>query len=143
VAILAVLLPAVDVISWLAGQAVTPQFVLDLYTSARDEGAILLLALALVVAAPVVEETLFRGFLLPGFAASPLGVWGAILLTSLLWAVLHAQYQPFYLAQIMALGALFGWLRLRSGSVVLTMGLHGLVNLMSIVQAAVTAEWLR
>jgi hypothetical protein len=141
-AALAVLIPTVDAISWFSGQAVTPQFVLDLYTSARDQGALLLLALALVVAAPVVEETLFRGFLLPGFAASPLGPWGAILVVSLLWALLHAQYQPFYLAQIVALGVLFGWLRLRSGSTLLTMGLHGVVNLVSLLQAAVISEWL-
>ncbi|MCC6948281.1 MAG: CPBP family intramembrane metalloprotease [Bradyrhizobiaceae bacterium] len=139
---LAVLIPVVDAISWFAGQAVTPQFVLSLYSSARDAGALLLLAVALVVAAPVVEETIFRGFLLPGFAASPIGEWGALLATSLLWALLHAQYQPFYLAQIVVLGLLFGWLRLRSGSTLLTIGLHGAVNLVSLVQAAVIVEWL-
>lgn len=140
---LAVLIPVVDAISWFAGRAVTPQFVLGLYSSARDSGALLLLALALVVAAPVVEETIFRGFLLPGFAASPLGEWGALLATSLLWALLHAQYQPFYLAQIVVLGVLFGWLRLRSGSTLLTIGLHAVVNLVSLLQAAVIVEWLQ
>lgn len=140
---LAVLIPLVDAISWFSGRAVTPQFVLDLYSSARDSGTLILLVLALVVAAPVVEETVFRGFLLPGFAASPLGPWGAILLTSAFWALLHAQYQPFYLAQIVVLGALLGWLRLRSGSTILTIGLHGVVNLVSLAQAALVQEWLR
>lgn len=141
VAVLAILIPLVDLVSYLAGRAITPKFVIDLYLSARDSGSLWLLVIALVVAAPVVEETVFRGFLLPGLAASRLGAWGAILLTAVAWALLHAQYQPFYLAQIVLLGAVFGWLRLRSGSTTLTMGLHGIVNLTSIVQAAATVEW--
>lgn len=141
-AVLAVLIPLVDLFSYLAGQAVTPRFVIDLYRSARDAGALWLLALSLVVVAPVVEETIFRGFLLPGLAASALGAWGAILATSTAWALLHAQYQPFYLVQIVVLGALFGWLRLRSGTTSLTIALHGLVNFVSLVQAALIAEWI-
>jgi len=138
---LAILVPLVDLFSWFAGYAVTPQFVLDLYRTARDSGAVLLLVLAIVVVAPVVEEALFRGFLLPGLAASSLGASGAIALTSVAWALLHAQYQPFYLLQIIVLGGVFGWLRLRSGSTALTMLLHGLLNLAAMVQAAVIVEW--
>ena len=138
---LAVLIPLVDLISWLAGYAIAPSFVLDLYRSARDEGALLLLAVALAVAAPLVEETIFRGFLLPGLAQSRVGASGAIALTSLAWAALHLQYQPFYLIQIVALGALFGWLRLQSGSTLLTMLLHGLLNLAALAQAAIIVEW--
>ena len=138
---LAMLIPLVDLVSWLAGYAITPQFVIDLYETARDSGAVLLLVLAIVVVAPVVEEALFRGFLLPGLAASILGAPGAIALTSVAWALLHAQYQPFYLLQIIALGVVFGWLRLQSGSTVLTMLLHGLLNLAAMAQAAVIAEW--
>lgn len=142
-AALAIMIPLVDLFSWLAGYAVTPQFVLDIYRSARDSGSLLLLAVALAVAAPVVEETLFRGFLLPGLAQSALGPAGAIVLTSAFWALLHAQYQPFYLIQIVALGIAFGWLRLKSGSTLLTILLHGLLNLAALVQAAVIVEWMR
>lgn len=138
---LAVLIPAVDLVSWLAGYAVTPSFVTDIYRSARDSGTLILLAIALAVAAPLVEETIFRGFLLPGLSQSWLGPWGAILFTSIAWALLHAQYQPFYLIQIVLLGVLFGWLRLKSGSTLLTMLLHGLLNLVSLIQAALVVEW--
>jgi hypothetical protein len=142
IAALAVLIPVVDLVSLLAGHAVTPKFVIDLYTSARDSGSLWLLVIALVVAAPLVEETVFRGFLLPGLAASRLGTRGAILATSVGWAVLHAQYQPFYLMQIVALGVVFGWLRWRSGTTTLTLFLHGIVNLVAVLQAAVVVEWL-
>jgi membrane protease YdiL (CAAX protease family) len=138
---LAMIIPLVDFVSWLAGYAVTPSFVIDIYRSARDAGALLLLTVALVVAAPLVEEVVFRGFLLPGLAASRLGTNGAILFTSVFWALLHVQYQPFYLLQIIVLGIVFGWLRLKSGSTMLTIILHGLLNFVAMAQAAVIAEW--
>jgi membrane protease YdiL (CAAX protease family) len=141
-AVLAVLIPLVDLVSMLAGHAVTPKFVTDLYRSGRDSGWLPMLIIALAVAAPLVEETVFRGFLLPGLAASRLGAWGAILLTSVTWAALHAQYHPFYLGQIIVLGVTFGWLRLKSGSTALTMILHGLLNLVSLAQAAIVVELL-
>jgi hypothetical protein len=138
---LAIIIPLVDLVSWLAGYAVTPSFVIDIYRSARDAGGLLLLTVALVVAAPLVEEVVFRGFLLPGLAASRLGASGAILFTSVFWALLHVQYQPFYLLQIIVLGIVFGWLRLKSGSTMLTIILHGLLNFVAMAQAAVVAEW--
>jgi membrane protease YdiL (CAAX protease family) len=140
--VIAVLIPIVDLVSLLAGHAVTPKFVTDLYVSARDSGSLWLLVISLVVAAPLVEETVFRGFLLPGLTASRLGATGAILATSAGWAFLHAQYAPFYLMQIIALGVALGWLRHRSGTSTLTILMHGLVNLVAIVQAAVIVEWL-
>ena len=139
---LAVVVPLVDFLSWFAGYPVTPPLVADLYTTARESGALLLVLVALVVAAPLVEEVVFRGFLLPGLAASAIGASGALVLTSGIWALLHAQYQPFYLIQIMVLGVVFGWLRLRSGSTALTIILHGILNFAAMVQAAVLVEWM-
>ena len=101
---------------------------------------VLVFILALVVAAPVMEELLFRGFLLRGYAASRLGPVGAVLLTSAAWASMHVQYEVFYVVQIFILGCVFGWLRLRSGSTTLTLILHGLVNLTAITQTVYIAE---
>jgi membrane protease YdiL (CAAX protease family) len=80
--------------------------------------------------------------LLPGLAASFLRPAGAILLTSVVWASMHLQYEPFYLIQATAIGVAFGWVRWRSGSTLLTIVLHALVNLTSLVQAYVIVEWL-
>jgi hypothetical protein len=139
---LALLIAAVDSFSLLAGRDVAPGFVINLYRNARDTGTLVLLALALIGAAPLVEEALFRGLLLPGLAASFLGPAGAIGLTSLVWALMHLQYEPFYLIQATALGVAFGWIRWRSGSTLLTILLHALVNLTSMVQAYTVVEWL-
>ncbi len=42
--------------------------------------------------APIVEETVFRGFLWRGLAASQLGNWGAWLLTSVFFVASHTVY---------------------------------------------------
>ena len=139
---LALLIALVDSLSLLAGREVAPGFVTNLYRDARDTGTLPLLVLALAGAAPLVEETLFRGLLLPGLAASFLGPAGAIGLTSVVWALMHLQYEPFYLIQAVALGVAFGWMRWRSNSTLLTILLHALVNLTSMIQAWVIVEWL-
>ena len=137
---IAVLLPLGDLSSWLTGRELVPPAVVDAYKTARSSGTLVLLAIALVVAAPLMEELLFRGFLFPGYAASRLGPWGAIVLTSAGWSVMHVQYEAFYLVHIFVLGCAFGWLRWRSGSTLLTVILHAIVNAVALVQVAFLVE---
>jgi membrane protease YdiL (CAAX protease family) len=60
------------------------------------------------VLAGVVEETLFRGALLPRFG---------IVITAILFAALHIQYAiSFATLEVFVLGLGLGWLRVRSGS---------------------------
>ena len=81
-----------------------------------------------VLVAPFVEELVFRGLLLDGLRRTRLGNVGAVLVTSALWAPLHIQYGPIVLAFVFAGGIVLGWLRLASGSLWLTIGLHAVVN---------------
>lgn len=139
---IAILLPLGDVASYLTGRDVVPPFVIDAYKGARDGGMLVLLTLAFAVAAPVMEEFVFRGFLLPGYAASRIGPYGAMALTSAAWAAMHVQYEFFFVAQIFILGLVFGWLRWTSGSTLLTLILHALINLSALIQTAIIVEWL-
>lgn len=139
---LAVLLPLADLSSWLAGQPVVPDFVQNLYRTARDAGTIWLVAIALVGAAPLAEELVFRGFMFRGLVASRVGVAGAILIPSAIWAVMHLQYSPFHLVHIFIIGLLLGWLRWRAGSTTLTLILHAVINLAALVQVAFIVEWM-
>jgi membrane protease YdiL (CAAX protease family) len=132
--ILAVVMPLGDTASWLTGREIVPAYFVEAYKTARATNTVVVFLLAVVVAAPLMEELLFRGFLLPGYAASKLGPIGAVALTSLAWAVMHVQYEVFYVAQIVILGCIFGWLRLRSGSTLLTVILHAVVNSVAIAQ---------
>jgi hypothetical protein len=100
-----------------------------------------LLWLAVVVAAPLGEETLFRGFLFKGILHSRLGGAGAIVLTALIWAVLHRQYDLFDMANVFAAGLLFGYARLLTNSIYPCLLMHALMNLIATIQVA-TVIWL-
>ncbi|WP_241292494.1 CPBP family intramembrane glutamic endopeptidase [Microbulbifer celer] len=94
----------------------------------------LLLALIIVFAAPLLEELVFRGYLFRAWRHSRLGFSGTLLLTSILFALLHAgQYHWIQLSFIFVLALILGVAREKSGSVLLPMLLHLLNNLTSAV----------
>ena len=134
IAAVAVLIVAGDSLSALLGRAIVPQFQSDLYRSASAAGSLPLLWLAIVVVTPIGEEMLFRGFLFRGWLRSPREVWPVIVVTSLIWAMLHVQYDWYVMSQEFTVGLLLGWLRWASGSTVLTMLLHGTVNIEAMIE---------
>ncbi|WP_020607956.1 CPBP family intramembrane glutamic endopeptidase [Bradyrhizobium huanghuaihaiense] len=122
-----------EVASRSLGREATPGFMTDLLKSGRDKGAALLLLVAFSVAAPMSEEVLARGFLFRGWSASFLRVPGAILLSSLVWTVVHLQYDIYFLAEVLTIGLWFGYMRHRTGSLWLTIILHALNNMTAVV----------
>ncbi len=94
-----------------------------------------LLALA-IVAAPVFEESLFRGFLFTGWSQSELGATGTIVLTAALFTILHGQYDAYDLSQVFVLGLLLGIARYRTGSLVVPVAMHVLTNALAFLQMA-------
>lgn len=131
----AVLVGSWDLLSRALGREVAPGFMVDVLKSASAAGALWLLAIAFCVAAPVSEEFFARGFLYRGWSESFLKVPGAILLSSLVWTVMHLQYDWFFFGQVFSIGLLFGWLRYRYASTWLTVVLHGLNNLAATLQS--------
>jgi uncharacterized protein len=123
-----------DFISRATGREVQPGFMGEVLKSARADGALWLLALAFCVAAPITEEFFARGFLYRGWSESFLGRAGAILLSSLVWTVLHLQYDWFFLGEVFSIGLWLGYLRYRSDSIWLTVMVHGVNNLAAVVQ---------
>lgn len=122
------LLAATDGLSWLlAGNAVT-SFQSDVYRSARAAGATPWLWLTIVVAAPIGEELLFRGFLFRGWQTAAGTPWAAIVATAALWAIVHVQYSVIVIAQVMLVGLAFGWVRWATGSTISTILLHACLN---------------
>ena len=115
------------------GREATPGFMTDLLKTGRDKGAAFFLLFAFSVAAPMSEEVLARGFLYRGWSASFLRVPGAIILSSLLWTVVHLQYDLYFLAEVFSIGLWFGYMRYRSNSLWLTIVLHALNNLTAVV----------
>ncbi|WP_431203627.1 CPBP family intramembrane glutamic endopeptidase [Bradyrhizobium betae] len=122
-----------ETISRSLGREATPGFMTDLLKTGRDKGAAALLLFAFSVAAPMSEEVLARGFLYRGWSASFLRVPGAIILSSLLWTVVHLQYDMYFLAEVFTIGLWFGYMRYRAGSLWLTIILHALNNMTAVV----------
>jgi uncharacterized protein len=91
-----------------------------------------------VVAAPVYEEIFFRGFLFEGILWSRLGPVGAVVITSLVWAGVHLQYDYFELSMLLIFGLVIGVARLRTRSIVTCIAMHFFFNLMASVEAVMT-----
>ena len=95
---------------------------------------IALFAVTAIVAAPVFEETFFRGFLFQGFTRS----WGPVtgaLASAGLFAVVHQQ--PSVFVPFFVLGLLLAWVFYRSGSIWANIGLHASFNGISVLAWAV------
>jgi uncharacterized protein len=140
VAALAVLIVIGDTVSWLAGRNIVDRFQTDLYQAAQNANLLPFLLIAITIFIPVTEESLFRGFLFRGWLRSPGHAWPAIAATAGLFAVIHVQYDWFLIAQVFAFGLLFGWMRWATGSTILTMLLHALVNLEGMIETVLTTS---
>ena len=138
VIVLAVLIFVGDTLSWLAGRHIVDRFQADIYQTAKSANLLPLLLIAITVLIPIGEETLFRGFLFSGWLRSARDAWPVILITAGIFAIIHVQYDWFLIAQVFIFGIFFGWVRWATGSTVLTMLLHGLVNLEGMIETMLT-----
>ena len=94
-----------------------------------------------IVCAPIVEESVFRGFLWRGWALSPLGDAGTFWLGSIVFTAWHIPKAlemsivggSFMLAQVFVLGLLFSWLRWVSGGTGVGILAHAAANLYPLV----------
>lgn len=80
------------------------------------------------IGAPVMEELLFRGFLLSALARSRLGFTGAVLVTTAAWSLLHFGYSLAGLIEVFIVGIYFGWLIWSSGRLWLALFCHAAYN---------------
>lgn len=97
----------------------------------------IIFGVTVMLVAPVVEEPMFRGFVLRGWQS--VGSWAAILVTGVLFGLLHGQ-----LAQLPALtlvGILLGIIVLRSGSIIPGLILHGVFNALGFF-SLINATWI-
>ena len=133
---LIVLVGGWDLLSRMLGREISPGFMVDVLKSAQADGALWLLVIAFAVAAPITEELMVRGFLYRGWSELALGPAGAILVSSLVWTAMHAQYYDWFLfSEVMSIGLLLGYMRYRSNSTWLTIIMHGINNLAATLQS--------
>jgi uncharacterized protein len=101
----------------------------DPLLSVRGPGGLFILLIGGCIAAPMMEEFVFRGFMFRGWSESFLGPIGAIVLTSALWGMYHTQYDWVGRFVIFVLGLSLGYLRWRSDSTWLTVMVHSVINI--------------
>jgi membrane protease YdiL (CAAX protease family)/NAD-dependent dihydropyrimidine dehydrogenase PreA subunit len=93
----------------------------------------LLLSVALVaLVAPLAEELAFRGVLLPAFG-DRWGMWPAIVVSAVFYAVYHAHLWLFF--PTLVLGLALGWLAWTRKSLWPAIGLHVLYNSVAVAAA--------
>jgi uncharacterized protein len=135
IAALVLLVVGWDMVSRAIGREVAPGFMVEVLKSAQADGALWLLVVAFSVAAPVTEELMVRGLLYRGWSESFLRPIGAIVLSSLVWTAMHAQYYDWFpFSEVMSIGLLLGYMRWRANSTWLTIIMHGLNNLAATLQ---------
>jgi len=130
-----------NLLSWLLGRNLVTTFQTDIYTTANASGWLLWLLIAVVIITPIGEEILFRGFLFRGWLRTPSDAWAVIVATSLLWALIHVQYDWYVIGQIFVFGLLLGWLRWASGSTILTILLHAMINAEGMLETVLGLKW--
>lgn len=90
---------------------------------------LLLSGLLLVVFLPVLEEFLFRGFLLSALSQSALGFWPSALIVNTLWAALHVNIPLEGRFVIWLLGLVLSLALWRTGSLIVSIAIHSAYNL--------------
>ena len=121
-----------------AARALTGENVLlrapELYLVLAANGMLLPFVLCAVVLAPAMEEIVFRGFLYRGWSRSAVGVTGAIVLTSALWALMHTRLGTSGMLIMFGVGLMLGTVRWLSGSTTLVIGIHAINNVHALAQ---------
>ncbi len=112
------------------------QSMLDAYNSMQNTAW---LWIGVVVAAPLFEEALFRGFLFVGLVRSRWGVGGTIVLTAATWAGLHAQYDLTGIFTVMFFGLVLGYVRYRTKNLWSTLIMHAAWNFFALAEIALLA----
>lgn len=129
------LIIASDLLTISLGKPIVHEFMSAVYKSTESPW---ILWLALIVAAPLFEEMFFRGFIISGISSTFLGSVGAIFISAAAWAVIHFQYDLYGIVLIFVTGVVFGVARIKSGSILLTIGLHSFMNFVATVQTIIS-----
>lgn len=85
--------------------------------------------LAIAIVAPLIEELLFRG-LLQNSLMRHMPAWAAIMLSAFLFSAVHMQL--YAMPALMALGAAFGFIYYKTGSLRMTIVLHMINNALAL-----------
>ena len=110
-----------------------PQSMLDIKAQTHNALDLIMVIIAIAIVAPIIEELIFRGIAYTRFVKSRAGVTGAIVITSLLFGVLHFQYEVTIMAIITIWALFLGYVRYKTDNIVYCIALHMLSNTIAII----------
>lgn len=133
--------PAIDwvhkqLVAWLAADDYLLNGTVEQIASASDWTAHLLWYIVLAMCAPLWEEVMFRGFLLPSMLRH-LPQWGAVVLSAVIFSMVHFTIEGFL--PLLLLGLVFGAVYMRTKNMWPPILLHSLWNIMLLVQIKASA----
>lgn len=106
----------------------------DLSFSSNNFGTLIVYFVSTIVVAPVLEEFVFRGLLLR--ILKPYGLWFSAIITAMMFALLHGNIPQGVGAFF--IGIVFAIVAIKSGSVIPSMILHALNNLIPFTGSVVS-----
>jgi amino-acid N-acetyltransferase len=122
---------ASDLLTASLGRPIVPEFMTDVYATSPP----LLLLVALTVAAPVLEEVVFRGLMIGALVGAGAHALVAAIVSALVWAAIHLQYDLYGIATIFFLGLLLAAVRIRTDSIGPCIAMHSLANAIAFAEA--------
>jgi membrane protease YdiL (CAAX protease family) len=109
-------------------------FMLEIKASGDSIGVIFLAILSICIIGPIFEEIIFRGWMFSKIAQTKLGSVGALLITTLIFTLLHSQYEQVLTYFVIgSLGFLLGFIRYRINNISYTIIAHMLFNSASMI----------
>ena len=88
-----------------------------------------LLMIAVAIVTPIAEELMFRGYILDSIRRIH-GDWPAIIGSAILFGLVHIN--PFLVGQAFIGGVIYGWIRIRTGSLLPSIACHMMWNIMAL-----------
>jgi len=88
-----------------------------------------LLVIAVAIVTPIAEELMFRGYVLDSIRRIH-GDWPAIIGSAILFGLVHIN--PFLVGQAFIGGVIYGWIRIRTGSLLPSIACHMMWNIMAL-----------
>ena len=119
-------------ITWVMQQLQLPITAENIVPAEAGVGLFLVALPGIVIIGPVIEEFIFRGWMLPALKQRGMGWVGALIVSSLIFGLLHVFAGPASVAYTTVLGFTAGITRILSGRLWGAVLLHALNNLFAI-----------
>jgi len=109
----------------------TPEFLLEVKSLTNSPFDVFMLIIGVCIVAPIIEEIVFRGLAYARLENSRVGISGAIIITSIIFTIIHTQYEPSLLIIFSLFSFLLGYVRYKTGNILYCIVLHMQLNIFS------------